>query len=84
MASDLLCAVLPSLLIRRLRRPLAEKALLCVLMGLCLIATIAGAFKVLVLKTYDASSENAVADMMTAYLWHVLSSLSFVRTSKLS
>jgi len=84
MASDVLCAVLPSLLIRRLRRPLAEKVLLSVLMGFCLIATVAGVFKVIVLNSYDALSENAVADMMTVYLWHVLSSPDCVRASELT
>ncbi|KAK3349725.1 hypothetical protein B0T25DRAFT_519867 [Lasiosphaeria hispida] len=83
--SDLLCAVLPSLLIRSLHRPLAEKVLLSVLMGLCLIATIAGIFKVLVLKSYDATSENAIADMMTAYLWHVSPRApSYIHTSELT
>ena len=54
------------------------------LMGFCLIATIAGVFKVIVLNSYDALSENAVADMMTVYLWHVLSSPDCVRASELT
>ncbi|KAK5651370.1 hypothetical protein OQA88_12527 [Cercophora sp. LCS_1] len=69
MVSDLLCAVLPSLLIWRLSRPVAEKLLLSVLMGLCLVATLAGMFKVLALKSYDPTSENVVRDMMSAYMW---------------
>jgi len=72
MISDLLCAILPSLLVWRLNHSVAEKLLLSMLMGLCLVATLAGMFKVLVLRSYDPTSENVVGDMMPAYMWYVL------------
>lgn len=58
-------------LIWRLSRSPVEKALISVLMGLGLLAAVAGIFKVLVLRSFNPMSENVAGDMMPAYMWYV-------------
>ena len=69
MFSDVIAAILPMLLIWRLSRPLIEKLLLSLLLGLVFVGVGAGIARILTLKSFNLESENLVGDMMPLYMW---------------
>jgi len=68
-ASDLVCAVIPILVISKLSRSLVERCLVCFLMAMSLFATAAGVLKIIYSYRFDHDSSDALRDMMPLFLW---------------
>ncbi|KAK0716822.1 hypothetical protein B0T26DRAFT_707348 [Lasiosphaeria miniovina] len=68
-AGDVVCAVLPMLIIWRMSRSVVEKILVSILLGLGLLAGIGGVQKLVILKSWDPFSPNANRDIMNAFIW---------------
>jgi len=71
MAGDVICAVLPIVIIWRLTRSVVEKILVSILLGLGLVAAVGGVLKLVILKTWLPTSVHANRTLMDAFMWYV-------------
>lgn len=75
--SDIVFAVLPIFFIWTLSRPVVERILLCVLMGLGICAGTAGAIKLYYIRTWRYG-EEAVSHTVSVYMWYRVEEMSLV------
>jgi hypothetical protein len=71
MLGDVICAVLPIVIIWRLTRSVVEKVLVSILLGLGLVAAVGGVLKLVILKTWLPTSVYANRALMDAFMWCV-------------
>lgn len=69
MTGDVLCAVLPIVLIWRLSRSVVEKVLVSILLGLGLVAAVGGVLKLIILRSWVPTAPNAQREIVDAFLW---------------
>src|SRR5450756_726686 len=69
MLGDLTFAIMPMFLIWRLSRSVIERCLISFLMAMGLFAAGAGVMKNIYAYTYDRTSQDALREMMPAFLW---------------
>ncbi|KAK4447386.1 hypothetical protein QBC34DRAFT_496246 [Podospora aff. communis PSN243] len=69
MLGDVICAVLPIVIIWRMTRSVVEKVLVSILLGLGLVAAVGGVMKLVILKSWDPTSVHANRDIMDAFMW---------------
>ncbi|KAK0639881.1 hypothetical protein B0T16DRAFT_249158 [Cercophora newfieldiana] len=69
MLSDLVCALLPILIVWRLSRSTLEKLLVILLMTSCLAATLCGIPKLYYLVTFDFSGRDQLYDLIPEFFW---------------
>jgi hypothetical protein len=68
-ATDVACALLPIAFIRKIRRPLREKIVLGVLMGLGLVASACGIVKLIDLERVRLSSQDPSWEGTYLLIW---------------
>jgi hypothetical protein len=78
--SDLIFAILPILFIWSLNRPVLERTLLTVLMGLGLTAAIAGAIRLYYMRTWKFG-EEAVKETVTLYMWYRVEEINLISSA---
>ena len=69
MLGDVICAVLPIVIIWRMTRSVVEKGLVSILLGLGLVAAAGGVMKLVILKNWNPTSVHANREIMDAFMW---------------
>jgi hypothetical protein len=75
--SDLVFAIMPISFIWSLNRPVIERILLSALMGLGMIAAMAGAIKFYYIRTWKYG-EEAVDETVSVYMWYRVEEISLI------